>query len=76
MGQINEVLDKMLCHNICVLIRATHELGGSRSLVEERALNQIVRLAAFFSATPANTLDDTVSICKMHIEYGSERHEQ
>ena len=76
MGQINEVLDKMLCHNICVLIKATHEPGRSRSLVEERALNQIVRLAAFFSAMPANTLDDAVSICKMHIEYGSERHEQ
>jgi transposase len=26
-GQINEVLAKMLCHNICVLIRATHKLG-------------------------------------------------
>jgi transposase len=26
-GQINEVLAKMLCHNMCVLIRATHELG-------------------------------------------------
>lgn len=26
-GQVNEVLCKVLCHNICVLIRATHELG-------------------------------------------------
>ena len=26
-GQINEVLAKMLCHNMCVLTRATHELG-------------------------------------------------
>jgi hypothetical protein len=26
-GQIGEVLAKMLCHNMCVLIRATHELG-------------------------------------------------
>jgi transposase len=26
-GQVNEVLAKVLCHNICVLIRATHELG-------------------------------------------------
>jgi len=27
MGQVNEVLAKVLCHNICVLIRAMHELG-------------------------------------------------
>jgi transposase len=26
-GQINEVLAKVLCHNICVLVQATHELG-------------------------------------------------
>jgi transposase len=26
-GQINEVLAKVLCNNMCVLIRATHELG-------------------------------------------------
>ena len=26
-GQVNEVLCKVLCHNICVLIRAMHELG-------------------------------------------------
>lgn len=26
-GQINEALCKVLCHNICVLIQAIHELG-------------------------------------------------
>ena len=26
-GQINEVLAKVLCHNVCVLIRAARELG-------------------------------------------------
>ncbi len=26
-GQINETLCKVLCHNICVLIQAIHELG-------------------------------------------------
>jgi hypothetical protein len=26
-GQINEALCKVLCHNICVLVQATHELG-------------------------------------------------
>jgi hypothetical protein len=40
-GQINEVLAKMLCHNMCVLIRATHELGvepifGSGSGIEPK----------------------------------------
>ena len=25
-GQINEALCKVLCHNICVLVRAVHEL--------------------------------------------------
>ena len=26
-GQVNEVLAKILCHNICVLIQSNHELG-------------------------------------------------
>ena len=26
-GQVNEVLLKFLCHNICVLIQEMHELG-------------------------------------------------
>ena len=26
-AQINEVLCKVLCHNICVLVQAIHELG-------------------------------------------------
>jgi len=26
-GQVNEVPAEVLCHNICVLIKATHELG-------------------------------------------------
>ncbi len=26
-GQVNEVLAKVLCHDICVLVRAMHELG-------------------------------------------------
>ncbi len=25
-GQVNEALCKVLCHNICVLVQATHEL--------------------------------------------------
>ena len=26
-GQVNEVLAKVLCHNMCILIRAKRELG-------------------------------------------------
>ena len=26
-GQVNEILLKVLCHNICVLIQAIHEIG-------------------------------------------------
>jgi len=26
-GQVNEALCKVLCHNLCVLIQAMHELG-------------------------------------------------
>ena len=31
-GQVNEILLKFLCHNICVLIRSIHELGVTPSL--------------------------------------------
>lgn len=39
--QVNEVLAKVLCHNICVLIRATHDLGietasGSETTLEPK----------------------------------------
>ena len=26
-GQVNEILLKVLCHNVCVLIQEMHELG-------------------------------------------------
>ena len=40
-GQVNEVLAKVLCHNICVVIRAAHDLGvepiyGSGSRIEPK----------------------------------------
>ncbi len=40
-GQVNEVLAKVLCHNMCILIRATRELGvetifGARSGIEPK----------------------------------------
>lgn len=35
-AQVNEVLAKVLCHNICVLILATHELGLEPSLGSKR----------------------------------------
>jgi transposase len=39
-GQMNEVLTKVLCHNMCVLIRATHELGVEATLGAGSGLNQ------------------------------------
>ena len=30
-GQVNEVLLKFLCHNLCVLIQEMHELGTTSS---------------------------------------------
>ena len=39
-GQVNEILLKCLCHNICVLIHAIHELGVTSSLEPKvRSLN-------------------------------------
>jgi transposase len=38
MGQVNEVLCKVLCHNICVLIRATHDLGIEAAFGSETTL--------------------------------------
>ena len=35
-AQVNEALMKVLCHNICVLIRAMHELGITPVFDEER----------------------------------------
>ena len=33
-GQVNEALAKILCHNICVLVQAMHELGMEPSFSE------------------------------------------
>lgn len=38
-GQVNEVLLKVLCHNICVLIQAMYEFGLDPSFGEEAAQN-------------------------------------
>ncbi len=37
-GQINEALCKVLCHNVCVLIRATHDLGIEAAFGSETPL--------------------------------------
>ena len=37
-GQVNEVLAKVLCHNVCVLIRATHDLGIKAAFGSETPL--------------------------------------
>ena len=37
-AQMNEVLAKILCHNICVLIQAMFELGVEPFWMEEKGL--------------------------------------
>lgn len=39
-GQVNEALCKVLCHNICVLVRAIHELGIEPDFCAESLLAQ------------------------------------
>ena len=39
-GMINEVLAKILCHNICVLIQAIHELGIEPNFCAQLGLTQ------------------------------------
>jgi transposase len=39
-GMVNEVLAKILCHNICVLIQAIHELGVEPNFCAEMAVAQ------------------------------------
>jgi len=36
-AQFNEVLLKLLCHNICVLIQETHELGIHSDFIRAKA---------------------------------------
>ncbi len=39
-GMVNEVLAKVLCHNICVLIQAIHELGIEPNFCAQLGLAQ------------------------------------
>lgn len=41
-GQINEALCKVLCHNICVLVQAIHELGIEPTFCAESSVAQKV----------------------------------
>jgi len=41
-GMINEVLAKVLCHNVCVLIQAIHELGIEPNFCAQIGLAQKV----------------------------------
>ena len=41
-GMINEVLVKCLCHNICVLIQETHEIGINLNLNKQESLKVMV----------------------------------
>ena len=37
---VNEALTKVLCHNVCVLIQATHELGIDPNFCAQLGLAQ------------------------------------
>ena len=41
-GMVNEALAKVLCHNVCVLIQATHELGIEPNFCAQLGLAQKV----------------------------------
>jgi len=43
-GQLNEVLCKVLCHNLCVLVQAMHELGIEPTFTKahEKTLNSLL----------------------------------
>ena len=41
-GQLNEVLCKVLCHNLCVIIQAIHESGIDPTFCREKVLTQVV----------------------------------
>ena len=43
-GMVNEVLAKVLCHNLCVLIQSIHELGIEPTFCAENPLAQKVAL--------------------------------
>lgn len=45
-GQINEALCKVLCHNICVLVQAIHELGIEPTFDREKLLASIASISA------------------------------
>jgi hypothetical protein len=56
-GQVNEVLTKVLCHNMCILIRVMRELGvettfGAGSGIEPKLFGW----RAFWRETPQQTL--------------------
>ena len=74
-GQVNKVLAKVLCHNVCVLVRAAHGLASSRfrcgigSPTKNSSSNEL------FGAKPPQDLDYYIYICRMHIDYGEESYE-
>jgi len=47
-GQIKEALCKVLAHNICVLVQATHELGIEPIFVQKSVLYKNALLSLFF----------------------------
>lgn len=48
-AQVNEVLLKVLCHNICVLLQSVHELGIEAAFWDCRAETPVARQLALFN---------------------------
>lgn len=51
-GQINEALCKILAHNVCVLIQATHALNIHPIFVQKPKLHKKCRLKGFYVQGP------------------------
>jgi transposase len=47
-AQVNEALCKVLCHNLCVVIQAVHELGIETNFWGKRNSYRIMRLETLF----------------------------
>ena len=53
-GRVNEVLCKVLCHNICVLIQAINELDIEPVFVQNRRLHKKFSPRGALRAKPAD----------------------
>lgn len=67
MGQANEVLAKVLCHNVCVLIRATHDLGIEAAFGSETPLEPKPFLWRGFRCKAGAIFGTFAYMCRIHV---------